>query len=68
MDLAYFLSPLTLFFLAIPTSITERPLLIGYKGDDDLLSNPYSVHCCFVALLFYVHGKHLRSWRDGQLT
>ena len=21
-----------------------------------------------VALLFYVHGKHLRSWRDGQLT
>ena len=20
------------------------------------------------ALLFYVHGKHLRSWRDGQLT
>ena len=22
----------------------------------------------FVALLFYVHGKHLRSCRDGQLT
>ena len=21
-----------------------------------------------VALLFYVHGKHLRSFRDGQLT
>ena len=21
-----------------------------------------------VALLFCVHGKHLRSWRDGQLT
>ena len=21
-----------------------------------------------VALLFYVHGKHLRSGRDGQLT
>ena len=21
-----------------------------------------------VALLFYVHGKHLRSCRDGQLT
>ena len=21
-----------------------------------------------VALLFYVHGKHLRSYRDGQLT
>ena len=24
--------------------------------------------CFFVALLFYVHGKHLRSCRDGQLT
>ena len=22
----------------------------------------------FVDLLFYVHGKHLRSCRDGQLT
>ena len=22
----------------------------------------------FVVLLFYVHGKHLRSCRDGQLT
>ena len=21
-----------------------------------------------IALLFYVHGKHLRSCRDGQLT
>ena len=21
-----------------------------------------------VVLLFYVHGKHLRSYRDGQLT
>ena len=23
---------------------------------------------CAVVLLFYVHGKHLRSCRDGQLT
>ena len=23
---------------------------------------------CFVVLLFYVLGKHLRSCRDGQLT
>ena len=27
---------------------------------------PY--HFVVVALLFYVHGKHLRSYRDGQLT
>ena len=30
------------------------------------------MHCdivvVVVALLFYVHGKHLRSCRDGQLT
>ena len=23
---------------------------------------------CFFFVLFYVHGKHLRSCRDGQLT
>ena len=27
-----------------------------------------SVVVVVVALLFYVHGKHLRSCRDGQLT
>ena len=26
------------------------------------------VQILLVALLFYVHGKHLRSCRDGQLT
>ena len=26
------------------------------------------LYCVVVALLFYVHGKHLRSCRDGQLT
>ena len=31
--------------------------------------NPVKLGCCFVVvLLFYVHGKHLRSCRDGQLT
>ena len=33
---------------------------------DDLLNIDNSVG--FVDLLFYVHGKHLRSCRDGQLT
>ena len=28
----------------------------------------YSVVVVVVALLFYVHGKHLRSCRDGHLT
>ena len=32
-----------------------------------ILAHPSHMLCCF-ALLFYVHGKHLRSCRDGQLT
>ena len=28
----------------------------------------FSVAFVVVVLLFYVHGKHLRSCRDGQLT
>ena len=40
-----------------PGSLNHSP----YKADtEDLLF--------VVALLFYVHGKHLRSCRDGQLT
>ena len=33
-----------------------------------LFSMHYFVAVVVVALLFYVHGKHLRSCRDGQLT
>ena len=32
------------------------------------LANLMNINCCIVALLFYVHGKQLRSCRDGQLT
>ena len=28
----------------------------------------YMMVVVVVVLLFYIHGKHLRSWRDGQLT
>ena len=28
----------------------------------------YQTDVVVVVLLFYVHGKHLRSYRDGQLT
>ena len=37
-----------------------------YFGHDPLYRN--CVVVVVVALLFYVHGKHLRSCRDGQLT
>ena len=32
------------------------------------LSVDLSIVVVIVVLLFYVHGKHLRSCRDGQLT
>ena len=35
---------------------------------DYCLSCDIEVVIVVVALLFYVHGKHLRSCRDGQLT
>ena len=35
-------------------------------GHTAQMAQPYMV--VVVVLLFYVHGKHLRSCRDGQLT
>ena len=37
-------------------SLGFKPIQDDFQHDD------------FVDLLFYVHGKHLRSCRDGQLT
>ena len=39
-------------------SLSEKDLLV-------FIHDPLVV---VVVLLFYVHGKHLRSCRDGQLT
>ena len=35
-------------------------MLTGVRVDDKI--------AVVVALLFYLHGKHLRSYRDSQLT
>ena len=42
----------------------------GGVWDMIVLVPDHCLHCfvVVVALLFYVHGKHLRSCRDGQLT
>ena len=40
--------------------------LTAYRITKDVLQ--YMYYFVAVALLFYVHGKHLRSCRDGQLT
>ena len=40
----------------------------GYLQIELLCSCIRALRFVVVALLFYVHGKHLRSCRDGQLT
>ena len=47
--------------------ITER-LLIEVLGANFVLLFLIAWHVVVVALLFYVHGKHLRSCQNGQLT
>ena len=48
------------------------PRFIIIESEDENSSitslSPFVIHVVVVALLFYVHGKHLRSCRDGQLT
>ena len=44
---------------------TRSDVLLNTTGNTLMFQNE---SCCIVALLFYVHGKHLRSCRDGQLT
>ena len=61
------LAPITLLHSERPTLYTILAFLsaIGLiiTGKRALM-----IKFVVVALLFYVHGKHLRSFRDGQLT
>ena len=43
---------------------------VSKKQNVSISNQDFLVCCgsCIVVLLFYVHGKHLRSCRDGQLT
>ena len=43
-------------------------LSFSVYGQIETLKIPVIMIFVVVALLFYVHGKHLRSCRDGQLT
>ena len=40
----------------------------GHYLEPQPYCTPELYHLWMVVLLFYVHGKHLRSCRDGQLT
>ena len=51
-----FFSPIEFFYVEIATKRKQK----------DSIFKSYVV--VVVALLFYVHGKHLRSCRDGQLN
>ena len=48
------------------TAISEGPACLMMNEYTFMGTN--SVVVVVVVLLFYVHGKHLRSCRDGQLT
>ena len=53
-------------------SVTLSSLLLSFNAQEKCHSEMGSTFKGFVvvvvALLFYVHGEHLRSCRDGQLT
>ena len=46
---------------SLPVCVT--PIVVSVTGFLDVVGG-----IVVVVLLFYVHGKHLRSCRDGQLT
>ena len=59
--------PRMLYFLPINVKMPthkEYVFCVGERKNTNILPDCTVV----VALLFYVHGKHLRSCRDGQLT
>ena len=54
------------FYSRLERSATCRLMI---RWGRNFICNVYYVQCIVaVVLLFYVHGKHLRSCRDGQLT
>ena len=53
----------TFYFFAVRESVLES---LGFNPFELVFGQ--IVRFFFVVLLFYVHGKHLRSCRDGQLT
>ena len=52
-------------YLSQYQEILSKMRLFGTRNCSKLGRSLYNG---LVALLFYVHGKHLRSCRDGQLT
>ena len=55
----------------MPNNFQIPPCRMKLWAEHEMPMHKLCVDCVVVvvvALLFYVHGKHLRSCRDGQLT
>ena len=59
---------LPLFKVQLGGHLNKRRALIRRNMETVTFSSKYTVRVVVVVLLFYVHGKHLRSCRDCQLT
>ena len=56
-------------FHFLPPFLSKKCILAEIDERICRLQNTFDYeNVSFVVLLFYVHGKHLRSCRDGQLT
>ena len=52
------------YILELAPTFTTRDLIINRSSS----KNSYNYFGSLLLLSFYVHGKHLRSCRDGQVT
>ena len=67
--IVYFTTECSLFSLSELYRLTDRIAKICLHFVSMKMADILHVkNVVVVALLFYVHGKHLRSCRDGQLT
>ena len=60
-------SELQIQFVSKCSLLIIKVVEVTYKTLNQMVCFPNRIFLV-VALLFYVHGKHLRSCRDGQLT
>ena len=54
--------------LSQPRSLRQGEVLQHFLNFREKLYPKFGIIIVVVVLLLYVHGKHLRSCRDGQLT
>ena len=56
-------------YICLTIKVPKKEFWLNLKDPDEAAHNELlHLVVVVVALLFYVHGKHLRSCRDGKLT